>query len=236
MKESLMEYRSRFHLIGAISAFLTALLFRRNWSAEAGLLFPDTTVPVTALEWFTLIQENRFLGLVLLDFFDIINYICVAITFFVLYYVLKDEKEIMMRCATVICYIGLVVSIVSNQAFSMLFLSDKYFSASIADQQYFIAAGEALLTINQGFGDYFSLFALALSGFIISLVMYQTEIFSKLTVFMGILANGLLLSFFITIIISPEIGWIPIPLSSIPLLIWYLLIGLKLVKIEKNVN
>ncbi len=225
--------------IGAISAFLAAFLFRRNWSAEADVLLP-VDIPVTALEWFTLIHENRLLGLIMMDFFDMVNYAIVGIIFFTLYYALKDTNEIYMRFANIICFVGMAVSFVSNQAFSMFSLSDHYFAASDADKSVFLTAGEAILAINnpgimnQGSGIYVSMFLIGFSGLMISIIMLQSNVFGRITAYFGILANGVGLTYFLTIIIFPTIGWIPIPLSAIPLLIWYILIGVRLYKLSKE--
>ena len=80
----------------------------------------------------------------------------------------------------------------------------------------------------------FLVFLIGLSGLIISIIMLQSGVFSRTTAYFGILANGVGLSYFITIIILPTIGWIPIPLSAVPLLIWYILIGVRLYQLSKE--
>lgn len=220
--------------VGAAAAFLAAFLFRRNWSAEADVLLP-VDMPVTPLEWFTLIHENRLLALIMLDFFDLVNNALVGILFFTLYYALKDTNEIYMRFANLICFVGIAVHLASNQAFAMLSLSDHYFAASEAEKSAFLTAGEAILAImNQGSGIYVSIFLIGFSGLMISIIMLQSNVFSRITAYFGIVANGVGLSYFITIIILPTIGWLPIPLSAIPLMIWYILTGAKLYKLSKE--
>lgn len=226
--------RRSLYKVGATAAFLAAFIFRRNWSAEADVLLP-VDIPITVLEWFTLIHENRLLGLIMMGFFDLVNYALVGIIFFSLYYALKDTNEICMRFANIICFVGIAVSFASNQAFAMFSLSDHYFAALGADKSAFLSAGEAILAINnQGSGIYISLFLIGFSGLIISIIMLQSNVFSRTTAYFGILANGVGLSYFITIIILPTIGWLPIPLSAIPLMIWYILIGVKLYKLSKE--
>ncbi len=61
-----------FRLIGGISALLAALLFRRWLSAEFGMFqslgwVQIQATPSTPLEWFSLLQTNRFVGLLLLN-------------------------------------------------------------------------------------------------------------------------------------------------------------------------
>lgn len=226
--------RKSLYQVGTVAAFLAAFLFRRNWSAEADLLLP-VDMPVTVLEWFTLIHDNRLLGLIMLDFVDLVNYTLVGIIFFTLYYALKDTHEIYMRLAILICTIGVAVAFASNQAFTMLSLSDKYFAAVEAEKSVFLTAGDVILAImTQGSGSYISLFLVGFSGLMISIIMLYSDVFGRITAYFGILANGVGLSYFITIIILPTIGWIPIPLSAIPLMIWYILIGVQLYKLSKE--
>ncbi|MHA2165781.1 MAG: hypothetical protein ACXAC6_14440 [Candidatus Hodarchaeales archaeon] len=220
--------------VGAAAAFLVAFVFRRNWSAEADILL-SIDIPVSATEWFNLIQENRLLGIIMLNFFDMVNIALVGVVFFTLFYALKDSNKIFMKFANAISFVGIAVCFASNQAFALLSLSDRYFAASEADKSIFLSAGEALLTINdQGSGIYISMFLIGLSGLIISIIMLQSNVFSRKTAHFGILANGVGLSYFITIIILPTIGWIPIPLSAIALLIWYILIGVRLYQLSKE--
>jgi uncharacterized membrane protein len=226
--------RRSLYKIGAAAAFLAAFIFRRNWSAEADLLLP-VDMPATTLEWFTLIHENRLLGLIMLDFFDLVNNALVGIIFFTLYYALKDTNEIYVRFANIICFVGIAVSFASNQAFAMFSLSDHYFAASEADKSVFLTAGEAILAImNHGSGIYVSMFLIGLSGLLFSIIMLQSNGFSRITAYFGILANGAITTGAITIIIIPSIGWLPIPFSAIPLLIWYILIGVTLNKLSKE--
>ncbi|MHA2110801.1 MAG: hypothetical protein ACW98W_04945 [Candidatus Hodarchaeales archaeon] len=164
-----------------------------------------------------------------------VNIALVGVVFFTLFYALKDSNKIFMKFANAISFVGIAVCFASNQAFALLSLSDRYFAASEADKSIFLSAGEALLTINdQGSGIYISMFLIGLSGLIISIIMLQSNVFSRKTAHFGILANGVGLSYFITIIILPTIGWIPIPLSAIALLIWYILIGVRLYQLSKE--
>jgi hypothetical protein len=228
--------KTKFYKFGAVAAFLAAFIFRRNLSAEADILLPIDN-PVTTLQYFNLFHENRLIGLTMMSFFDLVNIALVGITFFTLYYVLKDINEICMRFANIICFIGVAVLFASNQAFAMLSLSDQYFAVSGADKVVFLTAGESLLAINiHGSGSFISLFLIGFSGLLVSIVMLQSSIFSKITAYFGILANGIGLSYFITIFIFPTIGWLPIPLSAIPLMVWYILIGVKLYKLSNEHN
>jgi len=145
-----------------------------------------------------------------------------------------------MLIATTSGLVGITVYFASNQAFAMLALSERYAAAaSDAQRSIFLAAGEALLAVNnpdsiyQGTGIYVSYFLVLLGGLIISLVMLRSELFSKATAVTGILANGIGLCYFITLAFAPAIYWIPHPISAPFRVVWYFLIALRLFKLGK---
>ena len=70
--------------VGGAAILIAVLLFRRNFGAEI-TLFSEYTVPDTAIDWFTLLQSNKPLGLAYLEIFDIINYALVGLMFLALY-------------------------------------------------------------------------------------------------------------------------------------------------------
>lgn len=67
-------------LTGAVAAILAELVFRVNYSAEFiqfngfGLFRIPSSLPVSAREWFDLLQNSPLVGLVLLDGADIPHY------------------------------------------------------------------------------------------------------------------------------------------------------------------
>ena len=183
-------------LAGAIAALVAVLFFRRNCGAELtlfngiGLFNVPETPPTTAIDWFMLLQNDRFVGLALLDLFDLANYALVGLIFLALYSALRHVHKSAMVVATSFGLVGIAVYFASNQAFSMLSLSDRYAAATTDMQKaMFLAAGEALLAIHnpgalhQGTGIYLSLLLVLLAGLIISLVMLRSTVFSRATAF-----------------------------------------------------
>ncbi|UCG04183.1 MAG: DUF4386 family protein [Candidatus Heimdallarchaeota archaeon] len=246
------QTKKSIYTVGGIAALIAALLFRKNIGSEFvmyrefGIIdWGPSPTPVTAEEWFTLLQDNVLLGLTLLDFFDIINYCLVSLVFITLYYVLRSTNEDYMTIALISGLIGVAVYFASNQAFSLLSLSNQYAAASIGQKATILTAGEALLAIHnpgsvyQGTGIYLSHFLVSLSGLIIAIVMFQSSIFSKPTAYAGIIANGFVMGHFILLIIAPQMTFLPYLIASPALLIWYVLISRKLyefnsVKMEKG--
>jgi len=235
------------YLIGGGAALLAVFVFRRNLGAELSLLGllgiidgVPTTPPITAIDWFGLLQQNRLIGLTLLNIFDLVEYALLGLLFLALYGALRLTNKSAMMIATLSGLVGITLYFASNQAFSMLALSERYAAATTnAQRSLFLAAGEALLAINnpdsiyQGTGIYVSLFLVLFAGLIISVVMLRSDVFSKATAVMGLLANSIGLCYFILLVIAPAVYWIPHPVSAPFRVAWYFLIALRLFKLGK---
>jgi hypothetical protein len=230
--------------IGAAAALIAVVFFRRNLGAELvgfrgfGIIEVLATLPSSASDWFALLQGNRLLGLALLNVVDLVNYALVGLIFLALYGALRRASKSAMSIATTTGLVGIGVYFASNQAFSLLSLSDRYAAATTEAQRYaFLAAGEALLAINnpgvlyQGTGSYVSLLFVLLAGLIISIVMLRSGVFSRTTAYAGILANGFGLSYFVALAFVPTIYAWPTILSAPFRVVWYVLIARKLLQL-----
>ena len=233
--------------VGGIAILIAVIFFRRNLGTELttfkgfGIFTVPETAPTSALDWFTLLQNDKFIGLALFDVADLINYALVGLFFLALYGALRQTNKGAMVAATAFGLIGVGVYLASNQAFSMLVLSEHYAAATTdAQRSTFLAAGEALLaihnpsTIYHGTGIYASLFLVPLAGLIISIVMLRSDVFSKATAIVGILANGIVLGYFIALVFAPALIWIPPTVSAPFRVIWYIMIAIKLFKLGKD--
>lgn len=227
--------------IGGTAALIAAVVFRRNLDAEYMLLrnvgiieVGPAAPPSTVIDWFMLLQNNKLLGLTLLNLFDIVNYALVGLIFLALFAALRRVSKSFMALAATLGFLGIAVYFASNQAFAMLSLSNQYAAATTDTQRaMFLAAGQAVLAIHnnanyQGAGIYMSFLLVSIAGLIISSVMLQSNIFSKGTAYVGILANVFELGYYIILAFAPGIVFIPVSASAPFLLIWYILIGRRL--------
>ena len=229
------------YITGGVASFLAVIIFRRFFAVELmtfngfGVFDVPPTEPVSALEWFALFERNKLLGLILLGIVDLINYTLVGLLFLAVYGALKKVNEVAMGLAIILSMISISVYFASNQALGFLYLSGQY-QAAISDAQrsIYLGAGEALLASIQGTGWYASFFLIYLAGLIISVVMFQSAVFSKATAWTGILANGFGLLLFIALIFTPDMAWIPPSLSAPFRVAWYILIAIKLFKLAKK--
>jgi hypothetical protein len=225
----------------AIAALMAAVLFRRNLDAEWMLLrgtgiinVGPSTTPNTVIDWFMLLQHNKLLGLTLLNLFDLINYALVGLIFMALCTALRRASPSRIIIVAALGFAGITSYFVSNQSFTMLSLSQQYIAAtSDAQRAMFLAAGQAALAIHQnnsyaGSGIYLSFLLVSVAGLIISAVMLHSAIFSKGTAYMGIMANGFGLGYYIVFAFAPALVFIPISISAVFLLVWYILVGVRL--------
>ncbi len=231
---------------GAVSALVAAVVFRRNLGAAELPLIIGQAPPNTIADWFTLLQNNRLLGLSFLNVFDIVNYALVGVMFLALYVALRHTNKSYMTLAAVLGFAGIVVYFASNTSFSMLSLSNQYATAATAaERSTLLAAGQSLLVgYNSGAvypstGIYLSLLLVAVAGLIMSAVMLQTRIFGKATAYVGMLASALDISYIVGLAFVPvsavtALGVACIATAGFLWMVWHLLIGLKLYRLSRT--
>jgi hypothetical protein len=232
--------------VGGAAALIAGLVFRRNLDAELMLLKDSgiinvgpTTPPGTVMDWFALLQNNPLFGLTLLNLFDMVNYALVGLMFLALLAALRRVSPSALAIAVALGFVGIAIYFASNQALTMLSLSDQYAAATTDAQRYLLlAAGQAALAIHHNASYesgslYLSFLFVTVAGLIISVVMLRNNSFSKVTAYMGILANGFGLGYYFTLAFAPALVALPLSVSALFLLAWYLLIGRRLFQLGK---
>ena len=188
------------------------------------------------MDWFALLDDNAFVGLILLNVVDVINYLLISLMFLALYGALRRANKSAMVIATTCALVGIGIYCASNQAFALLSLSKQYAAATTdAQRSMLLAAGEALLAVNdQGTGIHTSFLLVVVAGLVVSIVMLRGGVFGKATAVVGILANGIRLCYLVALVLAPSIGWIAIPIAAPFRVTWYALIGLRLFRIART--
>lgn len=229
-------------LIGGIAALMAAVVFRRWLSAELEMLqglgiihFDSPLTPGTPMEWFTLLHTNRFIGLILLNFFDVVNYVLAAMMYMGIYSLLRNHDKAFVRLAVILTVAGTSMYLVSNQALNLLSLSNRYFlSDTEAQKTLVLSAGQFALTINDpvafGTGTFWSYMLLYAAGLILSIIMLRTAVIARWIGILGIVANSFGLGYFVTSMINPSLGVIPALGSAPTNLIWYFALGIHLIR------
>jgi len=85
---------------------------------------------VTAVEWFTLFQSSRFLGLRNLGLLNIVFTTMEIPIFYALYSAHRRTDRALATLAMIVAFIGVAVFLATNRAFSMLALSSRYAAAA----------------------------------------------------------------------------------------------------------
>jgi hypothetical protein len=249
VNESAIDYNANLLLIvGGVAALIAAIIFRRNLSAEYFLFrtigfFPNgpTELPVNINDWFILIRNSKFYGLLFLNLFDLINYILIGLMYAGLYQTLKKFNKSLIVIAMLFILVGITIYFATNQAFAMLALSDKYFHAvNESERSALLAAGQALLAIHNinatYSGTYITYFFVTFGGLLCAIVMLQSKIYGKITAVIGIVATAFGLGFYVTALIVPALNVIPVAGSAPFLMVWYILVGFGMIRHGKNIN
>jgi hypothetical protein len=197
------------------------------------VVFIASPPPSTVADYFTLFQSNRLLGLLDLDLLLIVDNVLAIALYLALYIALRRASESFMAIATVLGLISIVLYIASREAtFTMLSLSNQYAAATTDDQRaMFLAAGQAMLAIYNGAAFHVSYVLGAAALLIISVVMLRSDVFSKATAYLGIVANVLAFGLYV-----PSIGIFISIFSVVLLWIWNILLARRLFQLGRNIS
>ena len=183
--------------------------------------------PSTAEGWFTLLQENRLVGFLLLSFATFFGMILYYLTFLGLYRILRQVNTAYAALAALLAFVGLAILLVTNMAYTMVHLSNQYAVATTEAQRVLIlSAGEtkiatAVTSVNIGG------FLVEGAAVIFSLLMLRSDVFGKKIASLGILGHGLdLIRIIMILSFLPErIGTILLMIGGLPQLIWLFMVG-----------
>jgi hypothetical protein len=150
--------------------------------------------PGTADEYFTLLQDNRLVGILRMDLASLISVSLYYLLFISLYAALRQTDSALALLAAALAFAGVTLFLSRHSAFSMLSLSDQYMAATTeAQRSQLLVAGEAVIA-----SDVWHSSAALIGGILfqsaavlISAVMLRSEHFNKATAYVGIAANGI---------------------------------------------
>lgn len=214
--------------VGGVAALLMFVL-----TLLQSFIFITNPPPSTVIDYFTLFQKSQILGLLDLDFLLIVINILLILIYLALYVALVRINKSYMTIALAIGLVGTILFFASREAtFGMLSLSNQYAAASTdTERTILLAAGQTLLTIYNGTAFDLSYIFGGVVILIFSVVMLQSNIFSKATAYLGIVMGILML-------VPPTVGTIGLLLSLIsliPTLIWLIPIARRLFQLGSGV-
>ncbi|MBI9052013.1 MAG: hypothetical protein JEZ00_21540, partial [Anaerolineaceae bacterium] len=213
---------------GGWAAWIAAILFRRNMDAEYYLLHEmglfqnaPAMAPDSILGWYALLQNQPFIGLILLNMIDLVNYILVGLIFLSLMIALWKSNHFLVILSGLCTIAAVSFSIATNQALNIFWLSTQFASASTPDeQQMLLSMGKSLLAIHQQNsyspnGIYPSYLLISIAGLILSWMMLKNDSFTLTNAWMGLLANSFGLSYYAFHFFLPELEFIGPSVSAI---------------------
>ena len=186
--------------------------------------------PDTAIGWFTLFQDNKLAGLLAFELLLIVSVAVGIATTLALYIALRRVDESFMVIALALGLVEAVTFMLARPTFEMLYLSEGYAAATTdAQRAMFVAAGEAMLSTFTGTAFHLSINLFNIYFLIVSGVMLRSNIFGRVTAYMGILA-----AIFNWALYIPTIGLFLSILSVFPFLtIWNVLVARRLFQLGK---
>lgn len=190
VSENSIPNRNKLYKISAISALSQLVIVISYFIIIATL----GGRPATVEEYFTVIQNNRLVGLLRGDIMNLLIIVPYLGLFPGLFLALKRVNPIGSAVAILLTFIAVILCFASNSDFSMMHLSDQYAMATTeAHRSQLLAAGEAIIASDMwnSTSSYISGIFLQGSGVLISGIMLRSKNFSKVTAFVGILGNGL---------------------------------------------
>ena len=185
------------------------------------LIFVLAPPPSGVANFFSLFQQNPFLGLLSLDFLYLLNNAILIVIYIAVFILLYGEKPVAALLGVVLGLVGIACYYPSNPAFEMLTLSNLHATADPAAQTLYIAAGEAVMAGYTGtsFNSYYVLNSVCLLLF--SYAFLTTPGYRKAIGLWG-LASGILM------IVPSSAGAIGMVFSLLSLIPWMVFIALLL--------
>lgn len=215
------------YLIGGVCSLLMVAIILGQL-----VVFMSAPPPLegTALDWFTLFQNNQIIGLVDFELLMIVYVILSIPVVLALYILLRHDSPSFTAVYLALSLVGIMSFIVARPAFEMLFLSDGYAAATTdAQRAAYLSAGETLLAAFHGTAFQVSYILGSLTGLLISLVMLKTNIFGKTTAYFRMASSVFDLGLYV-----PTIGIYLSIFSVLFLLIWNILIARRLFQLGRN--
>lgn len=224
---------------GAAAALLAALLFRRNIGAEVSLFIGMETIPNSATEWFSLLQNNLFVGLSLLAVFDLVNYALVGVIFLALAAAFWQVNKSTTAIALTSGLVGMTLSFTTNISLTMFSLSQRYAfatsdtqKAAMLDAGKFVLVGNDPLAAIPGTGALVSLLLIALAGLLFSPMLLPNH---RATAIFGLLASGCDLAYCVVFPLTPVTPvYLLLAAGGLFWMLWHLLVARVLLKFSKE--
>lgn len=216
---------------GGIAAFIFLVYCLATMVQMTVLGGPTPTVA----EAFRVLQQNKVVGLLRLDFPTVLVLPLYYLLFFSFFAALRDTDRTHAAIGTVLVFLGVTLVLATPTALPLMALSDKYAAAtSDAMKARFLAAGEAVLATDiwHGTGAYMAGILVQTGAVWISVVMLR-GVFGKATAYVGIITHGLDLVHIVFVPFLPKVSSVFMIIAGLGYPVWLFLVGRRLLQLGK---
>lgn len=228
---------SSLYKIGGLAALGTVLI----GVVEIGITFlpGGNGTYKTVFDWFTLFQNNAFMGLRNLGLLNLFFYALDIPIFFALFCTHRTSNQTLAAMAMIISFIGVAVFYATNRAFAMLGISNQYALATSETQRsIFAAAGQAMLSVGQSHtpGTFIAFFLSESASLLISAAMLRGKLFSKTNAYVGFVGFMFMLIFEVFASFMPALQGVAMILAmagGILSLTWEILVSRRLFQLSR---
>ena len=192
--------------------------------------------PPNVAEAFRMLQQNKVVGLLRLDFPTVLVLPLYYLLFFSLFAALRNTDRTHAAIGTALVFLGVTLVLAMPTALPLMALSDQYAAAtSEAMKAHFLTAGEAVLATDiwHGTGAYMGGILVQTGAVWISVVMLR-GVFSKATAYVGIITHGLDLVHIAVVPFLPKVALLFMIIAGLGYPVWLWLVGRRLLQVGKT--
>jgi hypothetical protein len=212
------------YLAAGWAALISALLVPLQVGVFTAFPYPET---VTG--WFRLLEMNPVAGLIDLDALLVLDNVLLIPMALGVYVALRRTGLSTVTIAMGLWFLSIVLMISSNPSVEMLTLTDRFSEAATAGERTaIVGAAEAALATWDGTGFQVAYIAGQAAGIALGLVMLRDGSFGRAVPVAMIAGNVIGFGYYL-----PEVGLAVSAFSGLILWAWYVLIGLRFLKLAR---
>ncbi|MBN2085498.1 MAG: hypothetical protein JW748_09760 [Anaerolineales bacterium] len=192
--------------------------------------------PKSAEEAFTLLQNNKLIGLLRLDILTVAGMIMYYPLYAGMSAALWEADRHRAGLAAALAFIGVTLLLATPSAASMVYLGDRYAAATESQKTLYLAAGESVIAADMwhGTGALVGGLFIPCAGVLISAALLRRKIFGKWTSIAGILTNSLDLIRMLIGFFSPGAAFAVMAIAGPLYLVWFPLVGRRLLQLGRE--
>lgn len=195
--------------------------------------------PLTAQDCFDLLRNHPFTTLLRLDLLTIIFMPVFYFFYAGLFSAVQARNRPLTALAAALAFVGVTLILATPSVLTLLDLSHQYAAATTdARRTLLLAASEAAISTDTWHSTSARIggVLLQLAGVLISVAMLRTRVFSRLTGYLGVAANGLDLAHILVGLFLPAAGAALMILGGPLYLIWFPLVARRLFQLGQPVK